>query len=358
MKTIGELISEKKELTKTIDLTCIGDNEEKYSEIKKIRKDVHKHIQTDENINKRKSMITDELIVYYVKEVLNFNCSKHYHKFSKLKIIGSGSGSGDESRVLSAIAYDKKTEHSVNIAIKVIFSIVDKYLPNIWTEVVYTYLIGEEGIGARMYDAFNIMIGQDKNGKNIYDQFIIMELMDGDCYHYIKSITFSPEQKQKCIQQILDKLNLLYNHLKLGCMDIKLSNFGYILDKNRDPIVKILDFGIDYCSPDKMNDSKYVIGLFMVVIMILFITTSEILKRISSTIEQNKIVYKPFCDSDIFQRIGKGDNIDKLFNNIVEKNDDLKKLFSWYLYNDQNNLVKIDEFKQEYIYLKYLCEKN
>jgi len=115
------------------------------------------------------------------------------------------------------------------------------FIEDMHDEVDYSYEMGKNNIGPRVYDAFFYQTEDTVN------QFIIMEKFDTSVANWILSGD-SDLNKTNCSNVSNKMLDLLYKQifkLNMFCGDIKPDNFVINLDTFT---VRMIDFGIEWCS--------------------------------------------------------------------------------------------------------------
>lgn len=172
-------------------------------------------------------------------------------------MIGSGSfgvvykGTAEEREYITKrVGREMVTDEIINIVDVAIKVIDDLDITDVHKEVEYSYYMGEIGVGPKVYDTFFVDDKYFGGGKK-YTQVIIMEYFDTNCYKALKS---SLPQKDK-LKIVMDMINLIKKQQNHGiyCYDIKPLNFVYRI---KDKKVRMIDFGIDFCSnklPKKSN---------------------------------------------------------------------------------------------------------
>lgn len=178
----------------------------------------------------------------------------------------------------------------------------NNFIDDMYDEVDYSYTMGKNGIGPRVYDAF--FYQED----DCINQYIIMEKFDTSVANWIlsQSSKLTTNNCQKVTDQMLDLLHKQIFVLNTYCGDIKTDNFVV----NFDPmIVKMIDFGIDWCDRSTLpnayskvkaiksqsTDTKKEIFYCMCTIQ-LFMN----ILNIGTPLSIAKMILKPFYKDDIF----------------------------------------------------------
>ncbi len=167
----------------------------------------------------------------------------------------------------------------IPIAVKIIKSILsDKDFEKLDHEITFTYNMGTLGLGPKVYDAFYFI-----NKQGGYKQVIIM-----DYYKYNGIEALEKADKTESIDIITKMINLIkkmvFTH-GMYCVDIKPGNFVVNADLNE---VKLIDFGSDWCFPQKlMTDNEK--SLFQILIFQLYFLISNL--ELSLTKDELDAVY-------------------------------------------------------------------
>lgn len=189
----------------------------------------------------------------------------------------------------------------------------DNFIEDMFDEVDYSYEMGKHSIGPRVYDAFFYESG------HIINQYILMEKFDTSVANWILSdsslLTYS--NCQLICNKMLELLHKQIFVLNTFCGDIKPDNFVI----NFNPIiVRMIDFGIDWCSNTKLpkeyfklktlkNHSNIVKKEIFYCMCILQLFMNILNIGTSTTIA--KMILRPFYKDDIFIKYVLEDTLSK-----------------------------------------------
>jgi hypothetical protein len=128
-------------------------------------------------------------------------------------------------------------------------------------EIEYSYYMGSIGLAPKIYETFYYINDEDE-----YKQVLIMEYYPYDCNTFLKNS--SDHDARIVVKNMIKILKQMIFKNKMYCVDIKPGNFVV----NDDLDVKIIDFGRDWCTPDKLpvnnEDELYQVLLFQLMYMI------------------------------------------------------------------------------------------
>jgi len=198
------------------------------------------------------------------------------------------------------------------------------FIEDMYNEVDYSYEMGKNEIGPHVYDAFFY-----KNGNTLY-QYILMEKFDTSVSEWILSES-SLLTNRNCTFVTDQMLDILYKqifNLNTFCGDIKTDNFVI----NFNPfIVKMIDFGIDWCDnvklPNAYSKIKSLKNKSLQVKKELFYCMCTLqlfmnIINIGTPLKIIKMMLKPFYTDAIFIKyVLKNELQNKLVFKKVEKNE-------------------------------------
>jgi hypothetical protein len=200
-------------------------------------------------------------------------------------------GSQDITLILKKISktFNKKKEQ-------------DNFIKDMYDEVDYSYEMGKNKIGPRVYDAFFYQNG------DLVNQYILMEKFDTSVANWILSNN-SKLSSTNCAFVGIKMLDLLHKQIFIMntyCGDIKTDNFVI----NFDPlVVKMIDFGIDWCSTLKLpkiyskvksisNHSNQIRKEIFYCMCTLQLFMNVL--NVGTPLSIAKLILKPFYNDDIF----------------------------------------------------------
>jgi hypothetical protein len=222
-------------------------------------------------------------------------------------------------------------------------------LDEMYDEIDFSYYMGEVNIGPKMYDSFFFKIDytdmNDKDGdvsiistkkinKPKYDkgivQVLIMEVLDQSAYDALTDPNLSIESKQDVVSQMIEILRLLIFNFGLHCIDIKPQNFVH---RKRDNMVKIIDFGADFCTVryknDFKEDGKTLYIIYIIILLQLFFIIKIFIDGGHSTDE----ILKPFYNDPIFQKRNSPTAVNHIANYLAREKGNLTlSVFDHYTY--------------------------
>jgi hypothetical protein len=177
---------------------------------------------------------------------------------------------------------------------------IDLFINEMNYEIEYSHLMAETGLGPVVYDAFYI------RGPSKMIQYIFMEPMEINGWDILSDYDYPDHKKQMIIDDMIDLLYFQIFEHSMYCIDIKPNNFVIKNMESEKPIVKMIDFGADFCDLDHIppiinditqdeNSQKEV--LYVVLLIQLIIT---ILKIVSKTKTKNNKIVMPFFEDSIF----------------------------------------------------------
>jgi serine/threonine protein kinase len=178
----------------------------------------------------------------------------------------------------------------------------NNFIDDMHDEVDYSYEMGKNHVGPRVYDAFFYQSG------NVMNQFILMEKFDTSVANWVLSNDLSLTYAN-CIFVTNQMLELLHRQifvLDTYCGDIKTDNF--VINFNP-PVVRMIDFGIDWCSSSKLpkayskvNSIKRLSSIVKKEIFYCMCTLQLFMNiiNIGTPVNVIRMVLRPFYNDDIF----------------------------------------------------------
>lgn len=164
-----------------------------------------------------------------------------------------------------------KSPETIKVAIKIIEDVI---LSEMNKEIEFSYYMDESKLGPKVYDAFFVKkITQTGNNiRHTYTQYIIMEPFDMNVEDAITGNKIDKKTKYDVIKQMLVLAKKQIYDYGLICYDMKPPNFLYNVETNK---VKIIDFGVDFCtsigSNRKVNKTQVKLTYLAIKIQLLFI---------------------------------------------------------------------------------------
>jgi serine/threonine protein kinase len=199
-----------------------------------------------------KYTLHDEMVNKTLEKKHLNNCSR---VFSNI-ILGKEIGRGSYSSVFTAKATNNNGK-LMNVAIKII---PKTNMDEMNYEVEFGFYMDESKIGPKIYDAFFI------KKKSEYTQYIIMEAFDINVYSVLHS-NIHQKTKNFVLWQIVKLMHKQLFDCRLECYDIKPGNFVY---NRKTKVVKMIDFGSEFCNIDKVTKSKKEYDIILLALMIQF----------------------------------------------------------------------------------------
>jgi hypothetical protein len=181
-----------------------------------------------------------------------FNCSRVLSDIKLIKKIGEGTfgqvftGTAKYKNLLTPSPKRKNKNFIPTTTPPTTFSITVKVIKNVNLdkmneEVEFSYFMGENKLGPKIYDSFFV---KTSSSNNTFTQYIIMESFDMNVRKALTSNAISYQNKKNIIKQMIALLKTQMFVHGLECYDIKPSNYVYNVKDNQ---VKLIDFGIDWC---------------------------------------------------------------------------------------------------------------
>lgn len=239
------------------------------------------------------------------------SCTRNISNIKIRDMIGEGSF----GRVYKGKA--RFGNEDIDIALKVIEinNSTENNIDQIYSEIEFSYYMGENDIGPKMYDAFFIYNPKTK----LFIQYIIMEPFDMDCHSALESDDLTTVEKGDIFTQMVNLYIEQLFEYGLECHDIKPANYVYNRDKN---IVRIIDFGVDWCifkqdSPEYYKETTLVIMVLQLLELIRHLVDVKTYTYFLSLLDNY-----PFFQ-DIYSYV---DNIYTVLNDNIE----YKRVFEYY----------------------------
>ncbi len=162
------------------------------------------------------------------------------------------------------IVYKGKDSYNRDIAVKVIKT---KDLDNVVYEIEYSATMGRCNIGPKIYGSFFIEDNPDN-----FIGFLVMEPFSSSIDKTYASLPI--EMIQTIHEKAFDILYELIIEQEVFCSDVKPNNFVCKFDDNGEIVVRMIDFGTDYCSKDldtNVYKNKHIFLIVVIIQMIILI---------------------------------------------------------------------------------------
>lgn len=242
-------------------------------------------------------------------EIIN-KCARNVKNVIIKKVLGKGSF----GTVFFANLLDSKGKELPS-AVKIIKLKKNKRskVDEMMYEVEYSYYMGENGIGPKIYDAFYV------DAPDYIMQYIFMESGDDSVMSALQS-NMDPRLLQALVRDCIRLTWKQINKLELYCLDIKPNNFIYKMNKGG-PKVRMIDFGAEWCKLNKLPkvitdvspNKKISKQLFFVIVMLQFFMIIHL-----NIPEAYCDIYKPFFENEILKHyLNDLDEIEKLIQYIT-----------------------------------------
>lgn len=193
-----------------------------------------------------------------------------------------GKGTYGEVYKAKATRYDGKT---MDIAVKYIYDIDIGMMSH---EIEYSYLMGKNGIGPKVYDAF--YTEHKRDDEDVILQVIMMEYFPYDCHYYLKYADVDLIDYLFVIKKMVELLKVMIFDHGMYCMDIKPRN--YVMNGKLE--VRMIDFGKESCSPEELpTDTEE--ELFYFLSFQLYYIIEKIITDSEKPDEYKMSVNKYFC---------------------------------------------------------------
>lgn len=187
-------------------------------------------------------------------------CSRNFKSLTLNNIVGKGSF----GTVYTASGTLAKNNNKVNVAVKVIKKID---LDDAIYESEFSYFMSEAGLGPKIYDSFYYK-GRGTFNKGNNTQIIVMESMENSADKKLDNDSLPLVTRLSIVSQMYSILNQMILKYGLMCTDIKPGNYLANTKIKDKPIVKIIDFGNDFCEKENKLDLKLILGFTLASILI------------------------------------------------------------------------------------------
>ena len=167
------------------------------------------------------------------------------------KVLGDGSFGRAIETYYRKSKFNKKTDPGVEKRIAKFIGVfknkrlLEKDIQSFTDEVRLSEFMGSLGIGPKVYNAYFAQIERQK-----FFQVIVMEQFDMDLHDFY--VSENNHAKLNSVTDQMLKIVDLMSMSKVLCTDIKPGN--YVVKKVKDKLkVRMIDFGLDFCHPEKNN---------------------------------------------------------------------------------------------------------
>jgi serine/threonine protein kinase len=218
-------------------------------------------------------------------------------------------------------------------------------LDDLYFEVEYSYNMGQQDIGPKVYYAFFY-----KNYNEDIITYILMEAFDmsvGDAY---KSGSFTENQLIDITEQMLHITHkqVYYNHM--FCVDVKPVNFVLKKAANGSIVVRMIDFGKDWCTLGTYPKEYLSIDYFYFVITVqLFMLVLDYICRSGNKLSDN--ILKPFFQTHVAKRYlteENANNVKAVLYNVLRKSEN-RRIHIKYLMYVVPKRINSDEFYKSFV---------